>query len=300
MTVLIVGATGLVGSAVCRILGKEGEVRALVRSTSGENIAKLREANCTPCLGDLREPESLRAACEGVDVVISTASSTMSQVLGDTIESVDHDGQLALVVAAEKASVKRFVFISLLEQKRSAGEPEELFPLLQAKRAVEDRLGSARMEAVVLRPNFFCDVWLGPALGWEPKAKEPHVRIYGDGTQPVDWIACSDVARAVAHASRAPSLRGKFELGGPSAATQNELAAQSEALVGGKVDREYLQLEGLRMQYRAATEPRQKSFFALASILAQGSLTKSDARLPGWEPKTSASQYLKESLSLGG
>ena len=92
--VLVVGATGLVGSALCHKLVKHGEkVRALVRvSSSAEKIDSLRSAGAELCIGDLKDPESIAAACRGVDAVISTASSTLSRQQGDSIASVDGAG----------------------------------------------------------------------------------------------------------------------------------------------------------------------------------------------------------------
>src|SRR5215469_266588 len=100
--VLVVGATGLVGNEVCQKLRRLGEpVRALVRTTSStDKIEMLRSSGAELCIGDLKDPQSIAAACRDVDAVISTASSTLTRQQGDTIESVDADGQLNLVAAA--------------------------------------------------------------------------------------------------------------------------------------------------------------------------------------------------------
>ena len=94
--VLVVGATGLVGGAVCQKLVQRGEkVRALVRGTSSnERVGALRSSGVELCTGDLKNPDSIAAAFHGVDAVISTASSTLSRQPGDSIESVDAAGQL--------------------------------------------------------------------------------------------------------------------------------------------------------------------------------------------------------------
>src|SRR5262245_66239391 len=63
-------------------------------------------------IGYLKDRRSLDAACRGVTAVISTASSTLSRQEGDSIESVDRQGQVNLVDAAEAVGVKHFVLIS--------------------------------------------------------------------------------------------------------------------------------------------------------------------------------------------
>jgi len=112
--VLVVGATGLVGGAVCEKLVDRGEkVRALVRGTRwNERVGAIRSSGLELCIGELKDPDWIDAACPGVDAVISTASSTFSQKRGDSIESVDAAGQLNLVDAAKGTNVERFLFVS--------------------------------------------------------------------------------------------------------------------------------------------------------------------------------------------
>ena len=71
--VLVVGATGSLGRAVCEKLARRGEkVRALVRRTSSqERISALQSCGVEACVGDLKDPGSITAACRGVNAVIS-------------------------------------------------------------------------------------------------------------------------------------------------------------------------------------------------------------------------------------
>src|SRR4051812_30141400 len=112
--ILVAGATGLVGSEICqRLIGRGESVRALVRETSSrEKVEALRRSGAELCVGDLKDPESIAAACRGVNAVISTASSTLTRQAGDSIQSVDSAGQLNLVNAAKEANVGRFLFVS--------------------------------------------------------------------------------------------------------------------------------------------------------------------------------------------
>src|SRR5437764_4384128 len=158
MTTLIVGATGLVGGEICRILAEGGRsVRALVRTTSSpEKIARLKSLGASIVTGDLKDPSSIEEACRGARVVVSTASSTLSRQAGDSIETVDHRGQLDLIDAAACAGVERFVFVSF-------GDVGVEFPLQSAKRDAEGRLRRSGMTYSILHPMAFMEVWLGPA-----------------------------------------------------------------------------------------------------------------------------------------
>ena len=135
---LVVGATGLVGSEVCHKLAKRGkQVRALVRVTSDKNkVEALRSAGIELCFGDLKEPGSLAVACRGITAIVSTASSTLSRAEGDSIESVDDAGQLNLVAAAKAARINRFVFVSFRKPQGITAS------LVEAKLGVENAIAN--------------------------------------------------------------------------------------------------------------------------------------------------------------
>jgi uncharacterized protein YbjT (DUF2867 family) len=67
MKVLVVGATGLLGSEICeKLVAKGHKVRALVRPTSDPaRIERLRSMGVELVAGDLKDPRSLEKACHG-------------------------------------------------------------------------------------------------------------------------------------------------------------------------------------------------------------------------------------------
>jgi uncharacterized protein YbjT (DUF2867 family) len=254
--ILVVGATGLLGTEICRRLMKRGEnVRALVRTTSSpEKVGALRECGAALCAGDLKDPGSLAAACTGISAVISTASSTLSRQAGDSIESVDDQGQLNLVAAAKAAHVDRFVFVSF---RHPAGLS---FPLADAKARVEDAIKAFNF--TVIQASWFMEVWLSPMLGFDyPNAA---ARIYGPGTSPVSWVSFHDVAEACVRALRhSAAARRILEIGGPEALSPLEVVARFEQIGGRPFKVEHVPEEVLRTQFEAATDSLQKSFAAL-------------------------------------
>jgi uncharacterized protein YbjT (DUF2867 family) len=199
---LVVGATGLLGSEICGLLSRKGSpIRALVRSTSDpEKIERLRELGAELIVGDLRDPASLEQACANVDVVISTATATTARTEGDSIESVDRDGHLALADVAAASGVRRFVYVSFPEFQVQ-------FPLQSAKRAVEQHIGLSGMEYVILRPTNFYEIWLSPRVGFDPLAGE--VQVFGDGEPKTSWISVHDVAHFAAEAVASPAARNR-------------------------------------------------------------------------------------------
>src|SRR5258708_19867166 len=127
--ILVVGANGLLGTCFCERLRAEGQsVRALVRRTSDpDKVNALRSLGCELATGDLKDLPQIQAACQGISALISTASSTLSRQPGDSIESVDLQGQLALADVARSAGISRFIYVSFL------ANPTLQYPFTQPK-----------------------------------------------------------------------------------------------------------------------------------------------------------------------
>ena len=254
--VLVAGATGLVGSEICQRLMRRGEqVRALVRETSSkEKLEALRASGVELCVGDLKDAQSIAAACRGVNAVISTASSTLSRQPGDSIESVDAAGQLTLVNAAKDANVERFLFVSFRAPQGIS------FPLSDAKAMVETAVTS--LNFTVIQASYFMEVWLSPALGFDYDTAA--ARIYGPGTNPISWVSFRDVAEFCAVALRHPSVeRGTIEFGGPEALSPLEVVARFERIGGRPFRVEHVPEPALLSQFEGATDSMQKSFAGL-------------------------------------
>ena len=261
---LIVGATGLLGGEICRLLAERHKpVRGLVRETSNpERVAQLKGLGVEIVRGDLKDRASLAAACRGITAVVSTASSTVSRQGGDSIESVDRQGQLDLIGAAEEAGVQEFVLISF---------PNAVvkFPLQSAKRAVEARLRRGRMAYTILQPTCFMEVWLSPALGFDPA--NAMARIYGSGNNKISWISFQDVAQFAAAAVGSPRARNAvIKLGGPDALSPLEVVRLAERVLGKEVAVQHVPEEALRAQLDAASDSLQKSFAGLMLYYASG------------------------------
>ena len=254
--VLVVGATGLVGSEVCQRLIRRGEpVKALVRATSSkEKTEALRASGVELCVGDLKDPQSIVAACRGVNAVISTASSILTRQPGDSIESVDAAGQLNLVNAAKGANVGRFLFVSFRRP------PSISFPLSDAKEQVENAVTS--LNFTVIQASWFMEVWLSPALGFD--YVNAAARIYGPGTSPISWVSSRDVAEICAVALRHPAAeRRTIEFGGPEALSPLEVVARFERIGGRPFRLEHVPEAALLSQFEGATDSMQKSFAGL-------------------------------------
>ncbi len=263
---LVVGATGFVGKHITLRLRQEGHaVRALVRGGAARAEAReLREAGVEIADGDLTKPGTLAAACQGIDTVIATATS-MPHGRDNGLRRIDHDGALALIEAAEHAGVKKFIYTSY------SGNIRYDSPLETAKRACEERLLASQIRSVILRPSYFMEVWLSPALGFDPGRAA--ARIYGTGEAKLHYISAFDVAEfAVATAKADERLDLVLEMGGPEPLSQLDAVRLFEQARGKKFDLEFIPESALEQQHRTTTDPLQKTFAALTLAYARGDL----------------------------
>ena len=260
---LVVGATGLVGQQIALGLRRRGRsVRALVRGGAHHEKARpLIAAGIEIADADLTKPETLPAACAGVETVLCTATS-MPHGKDDGLRRVDHDGILTLIDAAERSGVQHFVYTSY------SGNIREDSPLETAKRDCEKHLLVSNMRGTILRPSYFMEMWLSPALGFDPANRS--ARVYGSGEAKVSYISFHDVvAFALAVAANPSHPSAILEMGGPEPLSQFEAVAIFERLLGRKCELERVPLAALEDQHRSA-DPLQKTFAALMIGYAKG------------------------------
>src|SRR5262245_10612444 len=259
-TVLVVGATGVLGMEVCRQLAAAGKkVKGLVRiSSQKEKVNALHKLGVETVPGDMKDPQSLHQAFQNVDAIISTTTSTISHQEGDSIETVDLAGQLNVAEAASAARVQHVVFISFPPYPPVTPE----FPLESAKRAVENRLKSKNFTYTILQPTYFMEIWLGPALGFDyVRAK---AIIYGEGKNKISWIAIKDVARfAVASIENPSAQNAVIQLGGPDDLSLLDAVGIFEQESGQTFELQNLPDEALRAQMATAPDSLSKTFSGL-------------------------------------
>jgi len=296
LTVLVVGATGVLGVEVCRQLAAAvKKVKGLVRTSSQkEKVDGLRELGVETVTGDMKDPQSLYHAFQNVDAIISTATSTISHQEGDSIETVDLAGQLNVAEAASAAGVQHVVFISFPPYPPMTPE----FPLQSAKRAVENRLKSKNFTYTILQPTYFMEIWLGPALGFD----YAHAKavIYGEGKNRISWIAIKDVGRfAVASLDNPAAQNAVIQLGGPDNLSILDAVGIFEQESGQTFELQNVPDEALRAQMAAAPDSLRKAFSGLmiglnkvGTIDMKGTLGNFPIQL------TSVREYARQCLSM--
>ena len=264
-TIFVAGATGFLGGEICRqLISKNKKVKGLVRITSDSGkVAQLKELGVETIEGDLKNKDSLVNSLRGVSAVISTVSSTLSRQEGDTIETVDDEGQVNLINAAIAAGVSQFIYVSFCEMPGKSA-------LQTAKRKVEKHLSESGLTYTILQPTFFMEVWLSPALGFDyPNAK---ATIYGEGKKKISWIAIKDVASFAVAALDNPAAKNTIiELGGPEALSPLEVVNIFEVKKEKKLTLQFVPEEAITAQRDGAQDPLSASFASLTLGVVNGS-----------------------------
>jgi uncharacterized protein YbjT (DUF2867 family) len=226
--ILVVGATGNLGGRVARMLLAQGQpVRILARSQS--NYQPLADAGAQVALGDLKEPGSLTAACEGADTIITTANSA-ARGGEDTVQTVDLEGNRHLIDEARAAGVKQFIFVSAL-----TADPHSPVPFLQAKGKTEEYLRASGIPYTIFAPNGYMEIWIAGVVGMPAMMGQP-VTIVGGGRRKHSFISAGDVAAFIIAAIGNPAaINQKLLLGGPEPLSLRDAVAIYERVLGYRI-----------------------------------------------------------------
>jgi uncharacterized protein YbjT (DUF2867 family) len=258
--ILVVGATGQLGTAVVRKLAARGKpVRALVRRSS--QYRHLKGTGAELVFGDLRDAPSLEDACRGVRTVIATATAIAPGSDGGDVKAVDDQGYARLIEVCRRSGVHQFIFASV-----PVTPVDEKVGLLRAKRRTEERLRCSGMGYTIFQLGMFADVWpalLGskiPEHGAEVRSLERpfwfsrafrkatgemiesrgKAMVPGRGDQPVSFIPIDDVAELLVSAVDHPEAMNRLlEVGGPEILTFDETVAMFARLLGRPVKASY-------------------------------------------------------------
>ncbi len=208
---LIAGATGYVGGLLVDELASRGrDVRCMARTP--ERARERFGDRCEVVGGDVLEPDSLRAALEGVELAYYLVHSMGRGSDGDFAER-DRRGAKNFAEAAAGAGVKRIVYLGGLGAGKSAH--------LRSRQETAEQLASTGVAltyfraAIVIGSGSESLQTIAYLVKRLPAMVTP--RWVTTKTQP---IAIDDVVRYLAEIPDIPEARGRdIEVGGPDITT---------------------------------------------------------------------------------
>ena len=215
--ILVTGAAGNVGSAVVKkLLQKDRNVRCLLRETSSRTL--LQGLDIEIVVGDLLDRDSVFAACEGVEAVVSVAYISLTQHL---LEATAH------------FNIPRVVFLG------STGIYTKLpSKSAQAKRDLEAVITGGDTNYTILRPTMIYgnqrDRNIFRLLRFLKKS--PVAPVFARGRSQTQPVHIDDVVSALVTALETPATIGKtYDIGGASVLPYRELLKTAARALGRKV-----------------------------------------------------------------
>jgi uncharacterized protein YbjT (DUF2867 family) len=220
--IAVTGANGFVGRhAIARLLLKGHDVRALISERQGsEKELPGGGAQMDVRRVDVRNPESLRGAFDGVDAVIHTVAVPTERK--QRFADVNVAGVAHVVAEARRAGVRRIVHMGAL-----GGDPSSPYPYLRSKGAGEALVAGSGIAYVVLQPSLL----FGEGDDFFPRLAFsllfPVVPVPGDGKARFQPIHVDDIAQALVAAVERSEISGVYEIGGAEAVTYDEMLAET-------------------------------------------------------------------------
>jgi len=222
-TVLLAGATGVVGSAVLdRLVAAGHRVRTLSRDPARAESLRARGA-WEVRAADATRAEELTGVADGCDVVVSCLGGNVGMGFAErrSYRAVDTVGNRNLLGAATSAGVGRFVYTAVHVQPGYAHTR-----YIRAHEEFIDELRATQLTSTVVRPTGIFTAF-APFVGM---ARRGVVSIIGDGRSRSNPVHHEDVADAIV-----PVLAdgpADVPIGGPDVLTRREMAELAFRAVG--------------------------------------------------------------------
>ena len=224
--VLVAGSTGYIGRYVVQEFKNRGYwVRALVR-----NPDKIKQPgpHHEPALdhladeffiGDATKPESIKGVCDGVELVFSSLGMTRPDFVHSSFD-VDYKANLNIMREAQRAKVKKFVYISVFNAQKMM-EIENI----QAHEKFVDELRASGLEYAIVRPTgYFSDM-----AQFLNMARNGFMFSLGDGETRSNPIHGADLAKVCVDAAEGDAR--EIDAGGPEIFTYRQVAKMAADVV---------------------------------------------------------------------
>jgi uncharacterized protein YbjT (DUF2867 family) len=222
MRVAVTGANGFVGRhTVARLQSAGHDVRAVISERPGaERELHGTVAQMDVRRADVRKPESLRGAFDGVDAVIHTVAIPTERK--QRFAEVNVAGVAHVIAEARRAGVTRIVHMSAL-----GADPTSPYPYLRSKGEGQAIVTGSGIAHVVLRSSLL----FGEGDDFFPRLAFslifPVVPVPGNGKSRFQPVHVDDIAQALVAAVQRREVAGVHEVGGAEPVTYDEMLAET-------------------------------------------------------------------------
>lgn len=266
--ILVTGGCGLVGSTTIDLLLRDYSPASIVildnlsRGTLANVEESLKDPRVTLVQEDIRDPEAVHRATQGMDAVIHMATLRITACAANPREAMNVmcDGSFNVVEAAQAAGVKKLVAAS----SASIYGLADTFPTREDHHPYNNRTwyGASKimMEGLLRSSNEmhglpyvalrYFNVY-GPRMDIHGKYTEVLIRwmeriaagqpplILGDGAQTMDFVYIEDVARSNILALQSELADDVFNIASGTETSLNDLAAALLKVMDSNLQPEY-------------------------------------------------------------
>ena len=261
-TIFITGATGLVGGHAAEEAMRRGHrVRALVRPTS--DTRWLDQWGVERVVGDLEDPEALRAGAAGADWIFNCAAKVGDWGTLEEFRRLNVEALRLLLDASSEARVERFVHVSSLgvyEGRDHFGTDETEPPAAssldaytrsktEAEALVLEYHRRRGLPAAIVRPGFIYgerDRTVLPKL--LTNLRRGTFAFFGSGEQRLNCIYVKNLVHGIFLAAEIPGAVGEvFNLTDGEPVTKKRFVGRAAELAGLPVPNRHIPLPVARL-----------------------------------------------------
>jgi uncharacterized protein YbjT (DUF2867 family) len=170
MDVAIAGGHGKIGRRLARLLAARGDqVRGLIRNPDHSDDVRSDGAEPVVCDLESASAEDVAAAIEGADAVVFAAGAGPGSGAERKL-TIDRDGAVKLIEAAQSAGVPRYVIVSSVGAESPPDDDDVFSVYLRAKAEADQALMASDRDWTVVRPGMLTD---DPGTGRVRVQEEP-------------------------------------------------------------------------------------------------------------------------------
>jgi uncharacterized protein YbjT (DUF2867 family) len=150
MNIVIAGGHGQIAMCLHPLLvGRGHKVRGLIRNPAQAD--ELRAVGAEPVLCDLEQTGDISGAVGAADAVIFAAGAGPGSGV-ERKRTMDRDGAIKLIIAAEANNIRRYLMISTLHADKPRGS-EDFQIYMRAKAEADAVLRASGLDYTILRPG---------------------------------------------------------------------------------------------------------------------------------------------------